>query len=44
MAQSAETIEYLSCVLWNLNSVQTNNICQSEFFELELFDDLTLCK
>ena len=28
----------------HLNSVQTNDLCKTELFEIELFDRLTVCK
>ena len=28
----------------HLNSVQTNDLCQIELFEIELFDHLDMCK
>ena len=31
-------------IVWHLNQMQTNDLCQTELFEIELFDHLTLCK
>ena len=30
--------------IWHLNYVQTNDVCQIEFHEIELFDHLNACK
>ena len=30
--------------VWYLNCIQTNDLCEIELFEIELFNDLTVCK